>query len=238
MTGTLKFRFLNSPLKVSVSVGVVTFAVGAGVGYLLGRKNKVEVQVGPDISWEKPIKHKRGTKIIPAVEAPAKVVIDGRAFAERKLKEQALEIISTEDEGPQIVSRSVFAGNDSDWDFDEELKNRNPLEPYILHKDEFHEDEAGLTQTTLTYYEGDNILCDEADAPIYNYESVTGPLRFGHGSGDKNVVYVRNEKLRAEYEILRESGLFSVEVEGLEVEGNTRVKHIQHSRNMRFRPDD
>jgi hypothetical protein len=91
----------------------------------------------------------------------------------------------------------------------------------------------GYTQTTLTFYSGDNILADEQDSPVYNYESVVGNLRFGHGSNDSNVVYIRNEKLEAEYEVLLFDGSFEIEVLGYVAEANV----IEHSL-TKFRNSD
>ncbi len=112
---------------------------------------------------------------------------------------------------------------------------RDPSEPYIIHKDEFYSDEKGYAQSTLTYYSGDNIMVDEDESPMYNHEEITGPLLFGHGSGDPKVVHIRNDKRKSEYEIVKGSGLYSQEVLGLEIENNQRVKDIKHSNNRRFR---
>jgi len=112
--------------------------------------------------------------------------------------------------------------NDDGWDYEQELNNRSNEEPYILHVDEYIGEEMGFKQETLTYYEGDDIMADIIDTPVYNWPAVTGPLKWGHGSKDQNVVYVRNEKLRKEYEILRHSGSFETEVIGLE---ETELQH-------------
>jgi hypothetical protein len=112
--------------------------------------------------------------------------------------------------------------NDDGWDYEQELNNRSNEEPYILHVDEYIGEEMGFKQETLTYYEGDDIMADITDTPVYNWPTVTGPLKWGHGSKDQNVVYVRNEKLRKEYEILRHSGSFETEVIGLE---ETELQH-------------
>ncbi len=88
----------------------------------------------------------------------------------------------------------------------------------------------------MTYYAGDNIMNnDEEESPMYNHDGITGPLRFGHGSDDPNVVYIRNDKRKVEYEILYDPGLYSEEVLGLEIENNQRAKDIKHSNNRRFR---
>lgn len=155
-------------------------------------------------------------------------------FVEQKLRAALPTTAGNLDvEEEPVVTESVFAGDDDDWNFELEMMQRSATEPYILHKDEFYAEEKGYTQTTLTYYDGDQIMADQEDAPIYNHEKVTGPLRFGHGSGDKNVVYVRNDRLKAEYEILYDSGLFSVEVLGLDIPNNQRVRDNPRDRDLR-----
>lgn len=145
-----------------------------------------------------------------------------------------------EDEVEVNTVRNIFVseGIDSDWDYEKELANRDSTHPYILHQDEYMNDEMGFTQSTLTYYDGDQILADEQDVPVYNHERVVGELKFGHGSNDPNVVYVRNENARAEYEILLFSGYFEREVLGLEADAEIdhEIKHSQSS--LRFRSNE
>ncbi len=41
-------KILNNSMIVPISVGVVAFSTGIGLGYILGRRNKVEVHTLPD----------------------------------------------------------------------------------------------------------------------------------------------------------------------------------------------
>lgn len=129
----------------------------------------------------------------------------------------------------EVVRRNVFAeaGADDNWDYGVEVKQRDSSEPYVLHKDEFYAEEMsehGFRQFTYTYFDGDDILADEDDKPIYNHHNVVGDLKFGHGSGDPKVVYIRNEKRKEEYEVVKDPGLYSKEILGLEIEQNDRAK--------------
>jgi len=95
---------------------------------------------------------------------------------------------------------------------------RDTTRPYLLRKDEFLDNESGLEQTTLTYFKGDDILCDEADNIVEDVDRVVGKAnldRFGELSEDDNVVYVRNEKLRVEYEIMLDQREYAEVVAGL-----------------------
>lgn len=166
---------------------------------------------------------------------------DSRSLAAQFVQDriqQAMEEHQLPEEEPaaEEVVTSIFSrGNNDDWDYEAEKRKRNTNEPYVIHRDEFWNDEQGYTQTTLTYYAGDDIMVDEEDAPVYNYQQVTGPLLFGHGSEDQNVFHVRNDKRRAEYEIIRDDGLYSVEVLGLHIEDNVRARDLRHSNDRRFK---
>lgn len=155
----------------------------------------------------------------------------GARYVEERLK----KTIQTHQGSPPVepIAHSIFAGTTTEWDYDEELKKRTNAIPYVLHKDEFYGEEKrdeGYSQTTLTYYAGDDIMCNEDDTPMYNYSSIVGELKFGHGSDDPKVFYVRNCRRKAEYEIIHDPGIFSVEVLGLEIENNDRVKALQKFR--------
>ena len=96
---------------------------------------------------------------------------------------------------------------------------RNRKRPYLLRADEFFESEDGLEQITLTYYKGDDTLADEADNMIEDVDKTVGKANldcFGQISGDPNVCYVRNEKLRADYEIVLDHRTYKEVVTGLE----------------------
>lgn len=138
-----------------------------------------------------------------------------------------------------VVVKNIFDDSDNDeWDYKTELESRTDDAPYIIHVDEFVAGESGWgSNSTLTWYEGDNILCDSTDKPIYNAQETVGELRFGHGSKDPNIVYVRNPKLQTEYEILRDEGSYQEIVLGEQIEAEGRSADLKHSHQRRFRDD-
>jgi hypothetical protein len=136
-----------------------------------------------------------------------------------------------DDQEPKMMN--VFAGSSDDWDYELEVNSRTDSEPFVLHKDEFWENEEDLPQTTLTYFVGDDIMVDQDEKPIYNYTNVVGELKFGHGSQDPNVFHVRNPRLKVEYEILRDSGSYAVEVLGLDSSSSELEPKL-----TKFKPDD
>lgn len=140
-------------------------------------------------------------------------------------------------EEPETVRVSVFADSLPDWDYEHEVAGRSPAEPYIIHVDEFFANESDYIQNTLTYYAGDDIMVDEADVLVYNYKKLTGPLRFGHGSNDNSVVYIQNDKYKAQYEVVKHSGHYSVEILGNAFEEETEARDLKVAADRKFRDD-
>lgn len=244
-------RVMNNPRRPIAIAGVTAFAAGSAVGYFLGRRktsgaygvHEIPAQLAFDVDRSN-VDDRRDEEPAAVIEAEAyDQITEGRQFVSDKLADLELREITLDPSADgdvrlvEPVTENVFAGNDDTWDFEAELARRSTNEPYVIHKDEYFEVEDDYSQVTLTYYEGDNIMAAEDDTPVYNYDRVVGELKFGHGSGgDPNVFYVRNDKLRAEYEILRHEGHFAVEVEGLDPSDSER-RTIRHSAD-RFPKDD
>jgi len=131
----------------------------------------------------------------------------------------------------------VFAPKALNWNEEYEVANRVLGQPYIISVDVFLENEHNWTQETLTYYQGDDIVADQADTPVYGYSNIMGPLKFGHGSGDPTVVYIRNEHLRREWEVLLHRGRFEIEVLGHTMEQESERNELKHSYSRKFRDD-
>lgn len=88
---------------------------------------------------------------------------------------------------------SIYAERDSDID-----------EPYVIAPWEFGEAGGDYEKISLTYY-ADGILADELDALVESVDSVVGLDsldRFGEYEDDS--VFVRNDTLKCDYEILKD----------------------------------
>lgn len=168
-------------------------------------------------------------KVRPVVEVP---------------KSAVTQLVAPEAEA-EVEERNVFESNMPDTYFimEEELQHRieYPEEPFVLTKDEFDANETDADQNTLTYYEGDDVLADEQDHPINEKDAVIGVknlLRFGHGSGDPKVVYIRNTKLDIDFEVVQSDGKFAKEVLGFDDGERAELKHADRRPIRRFRPTD
>lgn len=245
-----EYKFIVNPWVDLGSLIAVSVATGVGIGYILwGRPKRYKLHSVPqvfDISTEEveielveEEEEEPTESVVAIIESEDQETVD---FIADKIKESMTTVHEVEEREKFYAPRNenIFAQDDADWDYEAEVESRSQEAPYVIHKDEFWAEEMNYTQTTLTYYAGDNIMADEDDTPVYNYELITGPLKFGHGSQDPNVFHVRNEKRRAEYEILYHTGMFSSEVLGLDIEDNQRVKNLKHStnRNRKFRDTD
>jgi len=163
---------------------------------------------------------------------------DGNILVKGEILE-SVALMSEEEIQHRVANRvNVFDSAGDEWDYKEELESRRDDRPYIIHVDEFVNDESGWdSQSTLTWYEKDQILTDSHDTPIYDPVSTVGELRFGHGSQDPNIVYIRNTRLQAEYEVLRDEGSYQEIVLGEKIEEQGRSSDLKHSQHRRFRDD-
>lgn len=114
----------------------------------------------------------------------------------------------------------VGPSSGEDDTFEEEVAARDRTKPYIISDEENMANETGYDQITLTWYEGDGVLADDKDSVVEKMQRTVGleNIRFGHRSNDPNIVYVRNERLSAEFTILRHTGKYSEIVAGFEQE--------------------
>jgi hypothetical protein len=118
-------------------------------------------------------------------------------------------------ENPVGTSKSMNAH----WNYEKELANRSPEFPYVIHQNEYNHSNLNYSKTAFTYYAIDEIISDdEDDSPVNNGDVVVGleNLKFGHGSDDANVVYVRNDILEMDMVITRLPRSYEEEVLGLQ----------------------
>ena len=89
-----------------------------------------------------------------------------------------------------------------------EWGDKDIYEPFIIRPDEYGELHAYET-LSLNYY-ADGVLTDELDNPIEDVESLV-PADFADhfGEYDDNAVFVRNDNLECDYEILRDLRKFT-----------------------------
>lgn len=248
-------EIITNPLFIPIATGVAGFASGLGLGFFLGKRQKevlTEEEVHEVAVVDFGVPEEEEVEVTP-IAPPIPVVIDEVVAKEKGFVkidsladlrtdmvsdevvdvEEVLEVVEeTTDETEEEVPE---ADDGIPWDWDKELTERLSTAPYILHLEEWTAQELGFSQRALTFYHQDKILVDEDSAPIYNHSNVVGELKFGHGSGQDDVVYIRNHEYKAEYEITRLDQSFAMEIHGLEAEQNARIKDLRHGKVMKFR---
>lgn len=157
-----------------------------------------------------------------AVSAPDSVVEAAREAAGERSEDPRGE--------PEV--QNVFKQTQVDYAWDEhaERRKRSPNRPYVIHVDA-RDDHDAYEDVTYTYYEKDDVLTNEREEIMNaeDREQVVGEAnleRFGHGSDNNDLVYVRNPKLEMDIEIIKSNGSYSEEVHGFipEPEDETRSR--------------
>lgn len=235
--------YLVTPREIAVQAVVLGALVGGVVGYVAykrGQKDmetKYEEILDTEIARAKAFYSKVNKEGMETPEKAREVLhpeeedsIRDAAHAvqryqgskEPDVAEEIERAMTESDDDPGVtVIMEDYSDIDEDWDYERETEWReaNPDIPYVVHLDEFMENEFDHDQVTLTYYSGDEVLADEKDEPIPYPDPIVGLVnlkRFGDGSGDPNVVLVRNDRLSMDYEVTLSSGKFAYEVLGLE----------------------
>jgi hypothetical protein len=216
-------------------VGAITFTVGAAVAwFVIDRRYRRMVMEAIDELEEEVRQTRKRESAAPLVSR--EVVEDTKPLAEiaSKYLGEVKEAVSE-----AVVRQHIFSNTSDEWDWEAEKLHRSKAQIYIITHEEFMNSERDWPQDQLTYYAGDQVLCDLLEKPIYNHTQFVGhDLRFGHGSGDPNVVYIRNEREQMEYEVTLHTGHYLVEVQGLEIEEEYERQDLKHSASpLRFRKE-
>lgn len=97
------------------------------------------------------------------------------------------------------------------------VATRDTTQPYVISLDEFMDEHEEYDKHTLTYFESDETLIDSSEKIIPEVEATVGvdPLTmFGRFSKDKNIVYVRNERLEMDYEVCLDERSYTEAIAG------------------------
>lgn len=229
---------IPEPYRSALVPAGLIFTAGFGAGYFVcHRRNKettwtverttTEVVEENDLSLDEPVSE----------EARNQLALDfARTAAEQAdhpVRIRDLRPVPEPDPEPEMAPDP-----DEDWDQAEEEANRGPNAPYVIHREEYFSNSTGYAQADLEYFAGDDVLCGEDRVPLYNATKLVGRLEFGRGSGDSDVVYIRNEEHRAEYQVTRVEHSYAQEVLGQQVEEEAEENDLRHSNTvLKFRDD-
>ena len=203
-------------------VALVSAGIGAGVSYLVTKK----------------VVSARYDAIID------KELNEARAYYKRFNKKEeysspveVLRSYQTPDMVEEETGTYVTFGNPADivtedgWDQEAEEAKRSDEAPYVISKDEWLNTRPEYEKADYLYYAEDDIVIDAGTVPLRDVDSLLGPDfmdKFGYGSGNRNLVYIRNEELETDFEITRTTNDFSEEVLGYIEHDDRRKVHKFH----------
>ena len=238
---------MNETQKQTIAFGA-GLVVGAAVGYF-GTKRMLERQFDAELDEQvvniKEHYERRAEAVVigneqpfPTPEDAVKALIEPYEASAQRAPYDPRPSVETVIGEVKTTDRNVFddepeedeydQGDDSaygipDFIYEEEVKKRSSLLPYVITDEEFAEGHPGHEQFSLTYYEEDKVLADDQDevvSDINNTVGVENLLKFGHGSNDSRIVYIRNEKRKVDFEVAQHDGSFA-EIIGLSEHNRT-----------------
>lgn len=111
------------------------------------------------------------------------------------------QIVKTEEyssDEPEVIEPPVVG--ETSWDpGDEDIS--------VISRDIFMENLSEFEQSTLTWFQ-DEAVVDLDSELVHDHELLIGSGRppFGQMSEDENIVYIRNHKIKMEYEVIQDPG--------------------------------
>lgn len=124
--------------------------------------------------------------------------------------------------------------NDIQDDRDAPPRYEGEGKPYVITVEEFMNDDEDFAKITVNYYEYDNTMASEDESIIQNHEAFLGgefQNYIGWKSGSDHTVYVRNENLSSDYEVLVDPGSYEEEVLGILPDEHPKKQMLQMRNN-------
>ena len=225
------------------TVGLSYFTVGLGVGVLVGfyfghKFNREKIKAEAFEEAEKEVSQIREMYVQKTIaldnidKPPVEEMVEGLGYRPTISEGQAVDYrrplrppvpisevpadaLDDLPEEPKPTSKSMNAG----WNQEEERRNRTPDAPYIIHQNEYFHSEPEYHKAVFTFWEIDDVIADAEDNQL-----ITDPLdvvgaanlRFGHGSDDTDVVFIRNDELNLDIQLVRVNKSYEEEILGLD----------------------
>lgn len=176
-----------------------TFTLGVSVGatsawFLL--KTKYERIAQEEIDSVKEVFSKRNKENAEFLNDTAKTLSEMSEQNDEQLSEKSERLVDYTKMCKSLGYTSEVKGGENMNDH-----------PYVISPDEF--DELGYETVSLTYY-ADGVLTDTFDDIIEDMEYIVGEDSVNHfGEYEEDSVFVRNDALKTDYEILRDPRNYS-----------------------------
>lgn len=101
--------------------------------------------------------------------------------------------------------------------------------PYVIAVEEFFQDNPEYSKITVSYYEYDNTLASEDESIVRDHEKLLGGdfhNYIGWKADSDHVVYVRNERISSDFEVLVHEGGYEAEVLGILPDDHPKKKML------------
>ena len=232
------------------TLAVRYFGVGMGAGFLVGfywgrkwNREKIQAEVLKEAEEQiDKIREYYQQKVARETKPGLDEIVEERGYA----TDRSEEPVGTRTLRPPVpimtppmrfTPPAEPVSEDPDWIWPQELASRSPEQPYIIHEDEYRTNENNYEQTQYTYWATDDVLTDTDESPVPHPELVVGRenLRFGHGAGDPNIVFIRNDRLELEIEIARDPRSYEEEKLGHTRPDEDGITHSSQTRPARKR---
>lgn len=92
--------------------------------------------------------------------------------------------------------------------------NRDDPEPTIITELEYFNEEEDYDKLSVSWYPSDRVLCDSREQPIDDVEGTVGINNLNGVGADRTVIYIRNNRLKMDFEIACELGSYRETVLG------------------------
>lgn len=129
--------------------------------------------------------------------------VDDAADISEEGKDEDKEKYEPSEEELDELKEKISTNGYTNYSTKKEKEEDDMSEPYVISPDEFSENNEYETES-LTYY-SDGVLTDEYDNPIEDIERLVGSDALTHfGEYEDDSVFVRNDDLKTDFEILKD----------------------------------
>lgn len=219
-------------MNKSTVINLISFAAGAAIGAIVATKianDKVEARIEEEVSAYKAYIDEKNGITHDEPQPDDEVVTDGEFDIAPKTIKYKRQDPATDYTGfynkPDIKDLAKKYG---DTDEEYEIEEPEPEEEvdasgmddvYVISYEEFSESREDYDKITIEYYEKDDTLVDERQEILPDDTLCDEAFQcFGQDSNDPDIVYVRNDKLSTDFEVVRVDKSYSIDILGLDVE--------------------
>ena len=183
-------------MKKNVIIGIVSLVIGSVASYLYCKKRFEEGCCEVEGSCDEQCIVESEDKSSPAETS----------VLERGIKDYSVKSFKNDEasDSPQRIYNNVVKN----------LYRKDSEEPYAITESQFVDEDEDYDKITVLYYDN-GVITDDSYDVMDDIDTVIGLNNlscFGYGSSDKDVLYVRNDKLKIDYEILRQNADYKTDV--------------------------